>query len=57
MRLRLSALNEVSVQMKKSFRGAASYVDRILEGEKAVDLPVWAPNDRVGAGNSATMSR
>jgi hypothetical protein len=45
------------VQMKKSSRGAASYVDRILEGEKAVDLPVWAPNDRVGAGNSATMSR
>jgi len=25
--------------MKKSFRGAASYVDRILEGEKAIDLP------------------
>ena len=25
------------------FRGAATYVDRILRGEKAADLPVQAP--------------
>jgi putative ABC transport system substrate-binding protein len=31
------------VDLADSFRGAASYVDRILRGEKPADLPVQAP--------------
>ena len=31
------------VDVADSFRGAASYVDRILRGEKPADLPVQAP--------------
>jgi len=29
--------------LNEQFRGAASYVDRILKGEKPADLPVQAP--------------
>ena len=31
------------MDIASSFRAAASYVDRILKGEKAANLPVQAP--------------
>ena len=36
-------LASYGIDTKEQFRGAASYVDRILRGEKPGDLPVQAP--------------
>jgi ABC-type uncharacterized transport system substrate-binding protein len=36
-------LMSYGIEMLETYRQAASYVDRILRGEKAADLPVQAP--------------
>jgi putative tryptophan/tyrosine transport system substrate-binding protein len=41
--VRVGGLMSYSTDLADTFRGAASYVDRILRGEKPVDLPVQAP--------------
>ena len=33
----------MGLNIDEQYRGAASYVNRILKGEKAADLPVQAP--------------
>jgi len=38
-----AALTSYGVDVPTLYRGAASYVDRILRGEKPADLPVQAP--------------
>ena len=43
----LGGLMSYGIDLSDNFRSAASYVDRILEGEKPADLPVQAPSKYV----------
>jgi putative tryptophan/tyrosine transport system substrate-binding protein len=48
------ARRHATVDLADSFRDAASYVDRILKGEKPANLPVQAPTKFVLVVNQKT---
>jgi putative ABC transport system substrate-binding protein len=50
----LGGLLSYGIDLTDNFRGAASYVDRILKGEKPADLPVQAPTKYVLTVNLKT---